>query len=187
VSRLILLCSLALAASACGTDGPLVYSDPPAGALRLVKNPKATPKAMKLDLVVGDAALTGYSTGFNLPLDTTKVTLGTFTPGTALDPGSAPSAAVAVIPTQGPLAGTLVIAQSQKASGAGAVATDTMLAPRTVLFTIELDVVEPLVGGVVFDGTAKSFILASGGLRNKAGLMVVDPSGVKIGKLEVSP
>jgi hypothetical protein len=196
VSRLISTCTfvfilglaLGLGLAACGSDGPLIYSDPsPGGALRLVENPKATPKAMKLDLVVGDAALTGYSTGFDLPLDATKVTLGTFTPGTALDPGSAPAAAAAIIPTQGPLAGTLVTAQSQKASGAGAVATDTVLAPKTVLYTIELDVVEPLKAGVVFDGTAKAFVLASGGLRDKAGLTVVDPSQVKIGKLEVSP
>jgi hypothetical protein len=124
---------------------------------------------------------------FDLPLDATKVTLGAFTPGTALDPGSAPASAAAVIPTQGPLAGTLVTAQSQKASGAGAVATDTVLAPKTVLYTIELDVVEPLKAGVVFDGTSKGFVLASGGLRNKAGLTVVDPSQVKIGKLEVNP
>jgi hypothetical protein len=188
VSRLISMCTLVIAAAACGSDGPLVYSDPPSGgALRLVKNPKATPKAMKLDLIVGDAALTGYSTGFDLPLDAKKVTLGTFTPGTALAPGSAPVAAAATIATEGPLAGVLVTGQSQKAAGAGAVPADTILAPNTVLYTIELDVVEPLVGGVVFDGTAKSFVLPSGGLRNKAGLTVVDPSQVKIGKLEVSP
>jgi hypothetical protein len=182
------MCLLAIAVAACGgSDGPLVYSNPSGGALRLVKNPKATPKAMLLDLVVGDAPLTGYSAGFNLPLDATKVTLGPFQPGAALSPGTAPMAAVAAIPTQGPLAATLITAQSQKASGAGAVATDTVLPSGTVLYTIELDVVEPLKGGVVFDGTAKSFALPSGGLRNKAGLTVVDPAGVRIGKLEVSP
>jgi hypothetical protein len=187
MTRLLATCALVLAASACGNDGPLIYSDPSGGALRLVRNPKATPKAMKLDLIVGSAALTGYSVGFNLPLDAKKVTLGTFTPGTALAPGTAPVAASATIPVAGPLAGTLVIGQSQKAAGAGAVASDTVLAPNTVLFTIELDVVEPLVEGVVFDGTAKSFALPSGGLRNKAGLTIADPSQVKIGKLEVSP
>jgi hypothetical protein len=188
MSRLISMCTLVITAAACGSDGPLIYSDPPAGgALRLVKNPKATPKAMKLDLIVGSAALTGYSVGFNLPLDAKKVTLGTFTPGTALAPGTAPVAASATIPAAGPLAGTLVTGQSQKATGAGAVASDTVLAPNTVLYTIELDVVEPLVEGVVFDGTAKTFVLPSGGLRNKMGMTIVDPSQVKIGKLELSP
>jgi hypothetical protein len=187
MTRLLAMCALVLAASACGSDGPLIYSDPSGGALRLVKNPASTPKAIKLDLIVGDAALTGYSAGFNLPLDATKVKLAVFTPGTALAAGSAPVAAKAELPTQGPLAGVLVTGQSQKASGAGAVATDTVLAPKAVLYTIELDVVEPLSGGVVFDGTARGFALPSGGLRNKAGLTIVDPSQVKIGKLEVSP
>jgi hypothetical protein len=38
---------------------------------------------------------------------------------------------------------------------------------------------------VVFDGTATGFVLPSGGLRNKAGMSVVDASQVKIGKLEL--
>ena len=37
--------------------------------------------------------------------------------------------------------------------------------------------------GIVFDGTKAGFVLPSGGLRNRAGLTVVDPSGVAIGKL----
>jgi hypothetical protein len=193
MNRLVSLCALAIATSACGggTDAPapgLGYTDPPAGgALRLVKNPKATPKAMMLDLVVGDAALTGFSTGFDLPLDTTKVTLGLFTPGTVLSPGTAPVAAAATMPSQGALAGTLVIGLTQKASGTGAIATDTALPPKTVLFTVELDAVQPFAAGVVFDGTAAGFALPSGGLRNKAGMTVVDASAVKIGKLEVHP
>lgn len=188
MNRWISLCALAAAAPACGTDTTpgLAYTDPPAGgALRLVKNAKAAPKAMVLDLVVGDAAVTGYTTGFDLPLDTTKVKLGPFTPGTALNPGSAPVAASAAIPSQGPLRGALVVGLSQKAAGTGAVATDTALPPGTVLLTVELDAVEPFQGGVVFDGTAKDFALPSGGLRNKAGMTVVDASQVKIGKLEV--
>lgn len=170
-----------------GTGGPigLVYTAPPAGALRLVKNPGATATSMVLDFVVGDAPLTGFSTGFDLPLDASKVTLGSFTPRSALDPGSAPRAAAAVIASQGPLRGMLVVGQSQKATGTGAVPTDTVLAPNTVLFTIELDLVQPPQGGVVFDGTANGFLLPSGGLRNKAGLTIVDSQQVKIGKLEV--
>jgi hypothetical protein len=190
MNRWIALCALATAAPACGNDGPpgLTYTDPPAGgALRLVKNASSTIKAMVLDLVVGDAALTGYSTGFDLPLDATKVKLGLFTPGAALDPGSAPPAAGATIPSQGPLHGALVVGLSQKATGTGAVATDTALPPGTVLLTVELDAVEPFGNGIVFDGTAKGFALPSGGLRNKAGMTVVDASQVKIGKLECHP
>jgi hypothetical protein len=187
MTRWISLCALAAAASACGSDAPpgLDYTDPPAGALRLVKNARSTPKAMVLDLVVGDAALTGYSTGFDLPLDTSRVTLGAFTPGAGLHPGSAPTAAGAVMPGQGPLRGTLVVGLSQKATGTGAVGADTALPAGTVLFTVELDAIEPFRGGIVFDGTAKSFVLPSGGLRNKAGATVVDAGQVKIGKLEL--
>jgi hypothetical protein len=172
-----------------GVDAPrgLVYTDPSGGALRLVANPRATATAMVLDFIVGDAPLTGFSTGFDLPLDTSKVTMGPFTPGSALDPGTAPRAAAAVIADQGPLRGMLVIGQSQKAGGAGAVPTDTVLAPRTVLYTVEIDLVEPPHGGVVFDGTVSGFVLPSGGLRNKAGITVVEASQVKIGKLEVRP
>jgi len=188
MNRWISLCALAAAAPACG-DSPasqLSYTDPPAGgALRLVKNPVSTTKAIVLDFVVGDAALTGYATGFDLPLDAAKVTLGPFTPGKVLNPGTAPVAASAKLPSQGPLRGTLVVGVSQKAAGGGAVATDTALPPGTVLLTVQLDAVEPLQGGVVFDGTAKGFALTSGGLRTKAGMAVVDASQVKIGKLEL--
>jgi len=188
MNRSISLCALAIAASACGGPGGppgLTYTDPPAGgALRLVKNARSTQKAIVLDLVVGDTALTGYATGLDLPLDASKVALGPFTPGTALDPGSAPAAAGAAIPSQGPLRGVLVVGLSQKATGTGAVATDRALPPNTVLLTVELDAVEPLHGGLVFDGTAQGFALPSGGLRNKAGMAVVDAGQVKIGKLE---
>jgi hypothetical protein len=186
MNRLIPLCALAVAASACGDPNPdLAYTDPTGGALRLVKNPSSTTKAMVLDFVVGDAALTGYSTGFDLPLDITKVTLGPSPPGTVLSPGSAPVAASAAMPGEGPLRGVLVVGLSQKATGTGAVAIDTALPPGTVLYTVELDAVEPRHGGVVFDGTANGFVLPSGGLRNKAGMSVVDASQVKIGKLEL--
>jgi hypothetical protein len=184
MNRLLLLGALAAAAAACG-DPMLSYTDPTGGALRLVKNPRSTGKAVVLDFVVGDTPLTGYSTGFDLPLDTTRVRLGPATPGTVLNPGSAPVAASAMMPGDGPLRGTLVVGLSQKATGAGAVATDTALPPGTVLYTVELDAVEPRNDGVVFDGTAKAFVLPSGGLRNKAGATVVDAGAVAIGKLEL--
>lgn len=184
MNRLIALCVLAVAASACG-DPQMAYTDPPAGALRLVKNSMSNGKKVVLDFVVGDTALTGYSTGFDLPLDNSKVKLAASTPGTGLNPGSAPVAANAMLPGDGPLHGVLVVGLSQKATGAGAVETDTTLAPGTLLYTVELDAVEHPDDGVVFDGTAKNFVLPSGGLRNKAGMTVVDASQVKIGKLEL--
>lgn len=184
MNRLILVCALAVAAPACSTP-QLAYTDPTGGALRLVKNPMSTGKAVVLEFVVGDAALTGYSAGFDLPLDTSQVKLAASMPGTVLNPGSAPIAASAAMPTEGPLRGMLVVGLSQKATGAGAVATDTALPPGTVLYTLELDAAQDPNGGVVFDGTAKNFVLPSGGLRNKAGMTVVDASQVKIGKLEL--
>jgi hypothetical protein len=184
MNRLNFLCAIAVAAAACG-DSELVYTDPTGGALRLIRNPASTSKAMVLDFVVGDAALTGYATGFDLPLDASKVALGPSTPGTVLSPGSAPVAASAALPGDGPLRGVLVVGLSQKVTGVGAVATDTVLPPGTVLYTLELDPIEPRQDGVVFDGTAKNFVLPSGGLRNRAGMTVVDASQVKIGKLEL--
>ena len=177
-----LIIILALAACGGGDSGPLVYTSPKTGKLLLVKNKKATGKEMLLDLIVGKDALTGYSTGFDLPIDTTLVTLADFTPGTALDPGSSPTAAQAMIPTDGPLANMLVVGQSQKAAGTGSVATDTALAPGAVLLTVKL---EPVAGmkGTVFDGTASDFMLPSGGLRDRQGNSVVDPADVSIGKL----
>lgn len=183
---------LVAAAAACGGNsgppapkGPLIYTDPPDGGLRLVKDPAATPTAMVLDLVVGGQPQTGYATGFDLPLDVTKVTLGTFTPGTVLSPGSAPVAAQASIPATGPLANELVIAQSQKAAGTGAVTTDTMLGSGSVLLTIELDYVTGAPDGTVFDGQGAGFVLPSGGLVDRAGNARVVSTDVQIGTLVV--
>jgi Bacterial Ig-like domain (group 1) len=168
----------------------LSYTDPPAGTgkLRLVKNAKSTTTAVILDLVVsGSDPLVGYAAGFDLPLDDTKIALHGMNAGTALDPGSAPQAARAVLPTAGSMRGVLVVAQSHKASGTGAVADDTSLAPGTVLFSIDLDLLESAAPGVVFDGSAPGYVLPSGGLRDKAGNTVVGAADVAIGKLEVKP
>jgi len=168
-----------------GCDGlHLRYRDPDGGALRLIRNPASDARTAVLDFVVGDAPLTGYATGFDLALDAHLVRLGAFTPGAGLDPGAPPIAAGAAIPTTGPLAGVLVTALSQKASGAGAVAHDTVLAPGTVLFTVSLELVYGATG-VVFDGTAPGFALRSGGLRSLAGATVVESRDVAIGALEV--
>ena len=178
-----------IALAACGDNiqQPLQYTNPPAhtGKLRLVRG-KTTTKSVTLDLVVGDAALTGYSVGFDLPLDDTRVTLGTFTPLTALDPGTSPVAAQAALPQQGPLAHMLVTGLSQKAAGTGAVTTDTALKAGTKLYSIELDLVPSATDGIVFDGTAMGFVLPSGGMRDRAGNTIVDAKDVAIGKLEVT-
>jgi hypothetical protein len=79
----------------------------------------------------------------------------------------------------------LVAAQGQKASGAGAVASDTALAPNTVLYTLRLELTSRAMTGVVFDGSAAGFVLPSGGLRNRAGTAVVEASQVGVGTLEV--
>jgi hypothetical protein len=179
------LLPILLLATACGSDGPpppLQYNDPTDGLLRLVRNKQSHGTVLLLDLVVGDQPLTGYSVGFDLPLDDTKVTLGAFTPGTALDPGTAPTAALAKIPTSGPLAHQLVTAQSQKATSSP---SDAMLAPGTVLYTIELDLVMGTAPGVVFDGAHSAPI--SAGMRDRAGNTVVAAKDVSIGRLEVVP
>lgn len=185
---LVLLAMLA----ACGDNngGPITYANPHAGGkLRLVTSATqpASNTEVILDLVVGDEPLTGYSVGFNLPLDHTRVRLAGFVPGTALDPGVSPAAALARQPVDGPLADMLVTGLSQKASGDGAVATDAALAPKAVLYTIHLQLVGGGSDGVIFDGTAPDFHLPSGGLRDRAGTTVVDAIDVAIGKLEVHP
>jgi hypothetical protein len=187
--RLLTIVLAAAAVAGCGDNitAPLTYKDPPKGGLlRLVKDGKATGEKMLLDLVVGDQQLVGYATGFDLPLDATKVTLAAFAPGTALDPGGAPQAAGAGMPADGPLASMLVVALSQKAAGAGAVPTDATLAPGAVLLQIELDRAEPITPGLVFDGLDSNFHLPSGGLRDRSGMTVVDETQVSIGRLEIA-
>src|SRR5438128_442566 len=100
-------------AGACGDDKrpALDYTNPKkGGALRLVRSKTAprTENEIVLDLVVGDQPLTGYSVGFDLPVGDHVMRVTDFVPGTVLDPGQAPPAAQAIVPTRGPLAGTLV-------------------------------------------------------------------------------
>jgi hypothetical protein len=174
--------------AACGDNvtPPLSYTNPSGGKLRLVRDARISTKFVILDLVVGDQPLTGYTVGFDLPLDDTRVALSAFTPGKALDPGSEPVAAKAAIPATGPLAHQLVTGLSQKAAGTGAVTTDTEVKPGTVLYTLQLDLVQDAPAGIVFDGTASGFLLPSGGMRDRLGNSVVDATDVAIGKLEVT-
>jgi hypothetical protein len=181
VKRLLVVSLVA----ACGDNvhvPPLFYHAPGDGKLRLVRDDAAsTGTAIVFDFVVGDAPLTGYSTGFDLRIDATKATVGKFTPGTALDPGTGMPAANAVIATTGPLASQLVAVQSQKATSSPG---DATLQPGAVLFAIELDAVQPLVAGIVFDGKTD---ITSAGLHDRLGTTVVDVPDVAIGKLEVIP
>ncbi len=188
--RSLLLVSILVLSASCGDDEKpmLSYANPKGGALRLV-NSKTKPKAeteLVLDLVVGDQPLTGYSAGFNLPVGHGLVRLTELTPGTALDPGTSPPAARAVVPTSGPLADHLVTGISQKASGPGAVTTDTLLAPGTVLYTVHLELLASAPDGVIVDGAAEDFHLPSGGMRDRNGTTVVEATDVAIGKLEVN-
>jgi hypothetical protein len=191
VIRALLLVSVLVVSASCGDDKKPVfdYSNPPkGGALRLVKS-KTKPKVeteLVLDLVVGDQPLTGYSAGFNLPLAHDHVRLTGFTPGTALDPGSSPPAAQAKLPLQGPLADHLVTGISQKAGGEGAVATDTLLAPGSVLYTIHLEMMTSAPDGIIVDGTGVDFHLPSGGMRDHSGTTVVEASDIAIGTLEIN-
>jgi hypothetical protein len=191
VIRSLLLVSLLASAASCGdNERPMFdYSNPPKGkSLRLVKS-KTKPKTeseVVLDLVVGDQPLTGYSVGFNLPVGHGMLRLTDFEPGKALDPGASPPAAQALQPIKGPLADMLVTGLSQKASGTGAVATDTVLAPGSVLYTVHLEMITGAPEGVVVDGTADDFQLPSGGMRDRGGTTVVEATDVAIGKLEIT-
>lgn len=167
----------------------LAYTDPTTGIVRLVRNAAAsTETTVVLDLVaVAAPALPVYAAGFNLPLDVTRATLDPAKPFVlpeklALDPGSAPKAAMASLPSSGPLANHLVTVLSQKATGAGAVATDTAITAGAVLYSIRLTLQPEGAPGVVFDGATP---IKSGGLLNKAGAAVVSPKDVGIGRLEV--
>jgi hypothetical protein len=188
--RSLLLLTVLASAAGCGDNhGPTFdYANPKGGALRLIKS-KTSPASQTevvLDLVVGDRPLTGYSVGFNLPVGHRLVQLVDFVPGKALDPGTSPPAAQARLPLDGPLADMLVSGLSQKASGPGAVATDTVLAPGSVLYTIRLQMVSSAPDGIVVDGSDPDFHLPSGGMRDRGGTTVVEANDVAIGKLEIN-
>ena len=168
----------------------LSYTEPPPGGkLRLVRHPASTPSSIVLALQVAPgASISAYSVGFNLPLDANRVSLDRATPiipGTVLDPGRSPAAAMAVLPPSGPLKGTLVSGQSQKASGIGAVTTDTLLPAGTVLYSLKLNVLPTAAPGVVFDGTAAGFVLPSAGARDRLGQTVIEAGEVVVGQLVV--
>jgi hypothetical protein len=184
VKRALLL--LAVVAG-CGDNlpapGPLTYTDPTGGKLRLVKDAATAGDELVLDLVVGAAPLTGFSVGFDLPVAPGTIVLDGFTPGTTLPAGAAPQAAMAALPDKGPLANELVTGQSQKATD---VATDASLPAGSLLYTIQLHAASGAKAAIVFDGTAAGFVLPSGGMRDRKGNSVVDAKDVSIGKLELT-
>jgi len=169
--------------------GPAFYYVPPmTGKIRLLPNlAQSTPTLAVLDLTAM-VDLTGYYVGFNVAIDATKVApdASLMTPGTVLNPGTNPPAVAAAIPTAGPLANALVTGISQKASGNGAVTTDTMIPAGSVFYTIKLPLKPGATGGTIMDGTvAKNVIRA--GLRNKVGTEVVGVADFGIGKLVYMP
>jgi hypothetical protein len=163
----------------------LDYSDPQGGEIRLVRDASSTHTTVVLKLVAAQS-LSGYSVGFNLPLDATKVQANSnlIALGNALNPGDAPQVFRAVIPSAGPLVGALTTALSQKASGAGAVSSDANISAGQTFFTIRLDAVPGAESGVVFNGGSLGGKF-SAALNNKAGDDVVHTSEFGIGKLEL--
>ncbi len=165
----------------------LAYTDPPAGGkIRLVRNAAlSTATTVVLDLVA-DQTLTGYAVGFNLPLDTTRVQANAalIETGTVLNPGSAPAAIMASLPTTGPLASVLVTGQSQKATGTGAISSDSVVASGALFYRIRLDVKAGATAGVVFDGASLGAQFL-GLMRDKAGTDVATNGDFRIGRLDL--
>lgn len=164
----------------------LVYTDPPAGGiLRLVRNPASTGTVAVLDLVAAES-FTGYSVGFTLPLDPRAVKGGAplITAGAGLNPGSAPAALGAALPRTGRMAGRLTAGVSQKAAGAGAVTTDTLIPAGTVLFTVRLEAADGPLFKEAFDG-ARLGLSFEAAARNRAGEDVVDGLAFRFGRLAV--
>jgi hypothetical protein len=160
----------------------LVYTNPSAGKIRLLRNPASTDTQLVLDLVTAED-VTGYGVGFNLPLDINRVRLDSMVPGTALPAGSNPVAARAALPTSGPMQSILTSGQSQKASGTGAVTTDTTVPAGSVLYTLRLNLASA-TPGIVFDGASLGAAF-NAAMRDKLGTDVVRRSEFGIGRLEV--
>jgi hypothetical protein len=170
-------------------EGPAYYYVPPTdGKIQLVVNQAmSSPTTAVLDLVA-KVDLTGYFVGVDVAVDASKVAPDAtlMTAGAALSPGTNPAAMAGAVPTTGPLANALVTGLSQKASGNGAVATDTMIAAGSVFYTVTLPIKAGAAAGTIMDGTvAKNKIRA--GLRNKMGTEVVGVGDFGIGQLIYKP
>lgn len=171
------------------SDSPqLVYTDPPPGGrIRLVRDAqRSTPTLLALK-VVANTNLTGYFVGFNLPLASGKVELGSpaiSAEHDALDPGQPPQPVAAVIPTTGLLANVLVTGISQKAAGAGAVPNDAQISSGQVFYTVWLRPSGNASPGVVFSGNALGSRFRAA-LRDKLGNEIASQSDFAIGTLVV--
>lgn len=166
--------------------GRLTYTDPPAGGkIRLVKNAASTDSVAVLDVVAGET-FTGYSVGFNLPVDARSVRASAplISNVGGLDPGSAPAAFGGALPTSGRMAGFLSAGVSQKAAGTGAVTTNTEVAAGTVLFTVRLEITETPVFKEVFDGATLGSRYEAA-VRDRLGEDVVWGQDFRFGRLAV--
>jgi hypothetical protein len=177
------------ASDSADVQGPGYFYVPPMGGkIALMPNvPQSSPTVAVLDLVAL-TDLSGYFAGFDVAVDGTKLAPDTtlMTAGTALNPGTNPAAIGGAIATAGPLSGALVTGISQKATGGGAMATDSMIAKGSVFYTIKLPLKSGATGGTIMDGSvAKNVIRA--GLRNKVGTEVVGIADFAIGKLVYTP
>jgi len=166
----------------------LVYTDPPAGGkIRLVKDAESsTANGVALKLVA-NSNLTGYYVGFNLPVASGKVQFASpsISPANdALNPGTAPQAMGAKIPSSGPLANVLVTGLSQKAAGAGAAANNARISSGQVFYTIHLRPADGATPGVVFSGTALGSQFRAA-LRDRLGNEIASQSDFAIGTLAV--
>jgi hypothetical protein len=165
----------------------MTYTDPPTatGKIRLVRNAASTATTTVLDLVAA-VDLAGYAVGFNLPVDTTRVSAGSdlLTPGTGLQLGSPPLAATAAIGSVESINGVLTSGVSQKAAGAGAVPTDSAVAAGQVFYTLKLSAGASHSAGVVFDGATPGAQFHAA-LRDRLGEDVVKSAEFAIGKLEL--
>ena len=166
-----------------------VYTDPPfaLGRVRLVLNPGASSASLvQLDLVQVNTLSIAYGAGMNLPLDTNRAVADTtlLIEGAALTLGSAPRASAARFSTSGPTAGMLLSAVSQKASGAGAKATDSTVNGGAVYYSLRLALPASAAVGTVFDGNALPSTFRAA-VRDRVGNDAVTQSDFALGKLEV--
>jgi hypothetical protein len=121
--------------------------------------------------------------GFNLPVDINRVRLDSMVPGATLPAGSNPVAAKAALPLSGPMQGILTSVQSQKASGTGAVSTDSPVPAGSVLYTLRLSLASASPG-LVFDGASLGATF-NAAMRDKLGNDVVRRNEFGIGRLDV--
>jgi len=116
-------------------------------------------------------------------VDINRVRLGSMVPGAALPAGSNPVAAKAALPLAGPMQGILSSVQSQKASGTGAVATNTAVPAGAVLYTLRLSLASSSPG-LIFDGASLGTAF-NAAMRDRLGNDVVRRNEFGIGRLEV--